>query len=171
MASTAMPIDPAEETIRKLQGQIYMLERESKETYWLIIRMQPKPLEELLERFVFEEVDIALVVDTVMDAAVELPPHNFAHLTNDPPRALCPLCRQGPSQRYQNIPAGPLPGGKFLISGLSIPVKGDHGFAFPLGLKRHLEGFGNQERCGVMKAVDRLLETRRGRQAALSGNS
>jgi hypothetical protein len=47
-------------------------------------------------------------------------------------RAYCPLCKDGGSALYEK------------------------GFALPIGLKRHLEGYGSMRRCVVFNAARRM---------------
>jgi hypothetical protein len=56
-------------------------------------------------------------------------PTNNAYVKD---RAPCPLCGEGPEQRSD-------------------------GFAMPTGLERHLEGYGNQRQCRVMRAARDFL--------------
>lgn len=46
------------------------------------------------------------------------------------PRAVCPLCRESSRNRYVE------------------------GFALPVGLERHLTGYGQSYQCGVFRAAD-----------------
>ncbi len=47
-------------------------------------------------------------------------------------RAFCPLCKKGSSSNFQD------------------------GFALPIGLQRHLEGYGNVKQCFVIKSAYKL---------------
>ncbi len=65
----------------------------------------------------------------------------------------------------ENIEVAP-PAHPYLRDRAPWPLCGDtpqmesRGFAFPIGLERHLEGFANQRQCPVMRAVGGYLTAR-----------
>lgn len=141
-----------------LEGKLYMAQRELESLHHLVIRqVSPASLAEVLQRYIHQkdvkedavnEDDVEDLLDVIIEAAEELPPPPV-HLT-DSPRARCPLCKGKPEQRqYYALKHG----------GMSFPLEMEAeraGYTIPIGLERHLEGYGNMRQCEVMKIVDAM---------------
>ena len=65
------------------------------------------------------------IIADLVDIAEALPPKTYASLG----RGVCPLCKRGPASAYYD------------------------GFTLPEGLRRHLEGYGNTQRCDVFSVL------------------
>src|SRR5690606_27369685 len=69
-------------------------------------------------------------IETILESVSPMPPEKMGDNSAGNPRAYCPLCR-----------------------GSSNNISGLEGFAYPEGLRRHLEGSFNARKCDVMKAA------------------
>jgi hypothetical protein len=124
---------------------------------WCIIgHVPPAPLSELVRKYIRQKMVVDEVVSAVLEAAVELPPHEYARLLGEPARALCPLCGDGPDTRYHQLPDRGY--GSF-----SVPIEGEYGYT-RLGLERHLIGYANFRQCVVMKEAAVLFNRERERR-------
>jgi hypothetical protein len=135
-----------------------MARRELKGLQHLLLQqVSPEPLAELLQNYIHQkdikedavsEDDVEDLLDVVIEAAEELPPPP-AHLT-DSARARCPLCKGKPEQRqYYALKHG----------GMTFPLEMEAeraGYTIPIGLERHLEGYGNMRQCEIMKIIDAM---------------
>ena len=108
--------------------------------FWIrydLLHIMPKEIFDILGEGCTSNSKIKMIewqkraVEKVLAFAEKLPPVQSSP-TSD--RVYCPLCGQGSTS------------------------PGDKGFSLPIGLKRHLEGFGNSRQCVVMKAAVRISE-------------
>lgn len=123
---------PLEQEIERLRKQLFRERR-------TILDLMPKPVRDVLDTYTHcknpDEVylwerDIAT---KLLEFALPKPATEFGHLLDDSLRAACPVCGGGKSTWFA-----------------------DAGFAFPIGLTRHLEGSYGAHRCGVLVAIGDL---------------
>lgn len=120
---------PLEERVRKLERAL----EEARET---IVQLMPTQFFELLESYdqCNSTREFYRWRETVAGEIVELVPESSVVETSSSRRAPCPLCQR-----------------------VALGFGGDlAGFKLPLGLVRHLTGYGNVEQCGVTKAAFEL---------------
>jgi hypothetical protein len=103
----------------------------------LVISLMPEKYQNLLNSYYGVESLQARyqwankIADEITELTLPLPSSN-SYLNQE--RALCPLCGDSSSSPYES------------------------GFTLPIGLHRHLVGFGNTFQCGVFKAAENLAK-------------
>jgi hypothetical protein len=115
--------------IRRLKDDLYQARR-------AIICLMPEPVQEILGTYYrcTSRMELHQWESNVIDQLVELAkpiPRRTAH---DNERAYCPLCSGSAQSLYEE----------------------QQGFSLPIGLRRHLEGWGNTHQCDVTVAAFRL---------------
>jgi len=124
-----------ESEVRRLESDLYMARR-------TILEMTPEPLRKELENYIgcktFDEAYRWRVaaVERILELVQPQPAREMGDHSGGADRALCPLCGGGSQSPY-----------------------GGRGFAYPEGLKRHLEGSYNSHQCAVMEAVSGLCRS------------
>ncbi len=121
------PHDARDERIRQLESELFM-------AYYDIVGLAPPPFTELLRSYYkcTSTNDSHRWQHDIADKVVEKLPPSSISAGWDSNRANCPLCggeSQGPYQQS---------------------------FTVPLGLTRHLTGFGNTHQCVIIKAASKL---------------
>lgn len=113
------------------------LQRELHSTRRDMVRLMPERYADLLSSY--DECDNRVAayqwLDGVADLIVaDVRPSPESSGSDGEPRAACPLCRATGESAYQ------------------------HGYKLPLGLHRHLAGFGKTHQCPVTEAAEALAE-------------
>lgn len=114
-------------------GEIRRLENDLDHARRAIIRLMPEPVQEILDSYYRCTSRIELhqwkskVIDQLVEFAKPLP----RHTPYDTERGYCPLCGGSAEDFYQS----------------------QQGFSLPIGLHRHLEGWGRTHQCDVTAAA------------------
>jgi hypothetical protein len=112
--------------IRRLKDDLYQARR-------TIVCLMPEPVQEILDSYYrcTSRIELHQWESNVIDQLVELAKPVPRHTAYDTERAYCPLCGGSAQSIYQSR----------------------QGFSLPIGLQRHLEGWGNTHQCDVTVAV------------------
>jgi hypothetical protein len=115
--------------IRRLKDDLY----EAREA---IVRLMPEPIQEILGSYYrcTCRVEVHQWKSAVIDQLVELAKPVPLRTAHDNARAYCPLCGGSAQSIYES----------------------QQGFSIPIGLQRHLEGWGNAHQCDVTVAAFKL---------------
>jgi hypothetical protein len=115
--------------IRRLKDDLYQARR-------TIVCLMPEPVQEILDSYYrcTSRIELHQWESNVIDQLVELAKPVPRHTTYDTERAYCPLCGGSAQSIYQS----------------------QQGFSLPVGLQRHLEGWGNTHQCDVTVAAFKL---------------
>ncbi|HEY4212200.1 MAG TPA: hypothetical protein VGM84_12010 [Steroidobacteraceae bacterium] len=113
--------------------RIRQLENELDDARRAIIRLMPETVQEILDSYYqcTSRIEFHHWKSKVIDELVELASPLPRHTPYDTDRALCPLCGGSAENFYQST----------------------QGFSLPLGLHRHLEGWGRTHQCDVTAAA------------------
>lgn len=123
-------LNDEKETIRILKNDLY-------EVRLGLLHMMPKEIIDILDDGCSFNSKIKMMewqnqaIEKIIVLAEQLTPLQSSPSSD---RVYCPLCGKGSSS------------------------PGTIGFSLPIGLKRHLEGFGNSRQCVVMKSATRIYE-------------
>jgi len=115
--------------IRRLKDDLYQARR-------TIVCLMPEPVQEILDSYYrcTSRIELHQWESNVIDQLVELAKPVPRHTAYDTERAYCPLCGGSAQSIYQS----------------------QQGFSLPIGLQRHLEGWGNTHQCDVTVAAFKL---------------
>jgi hypothetical protein len=114
-------------------GEIRRLKNDLDHARRTIIRLMPEPVQEILDRYYrcTSRIELHQWESNAIDQLVELAKPLPRHTPYDTERAYCPLCGGSAQDIYQS----------------------KQGFSLPVGLHRHLEGWGNTHQCDVTVAA------------------
>lgn len=114
-------------------GEIRRLKNDLDHARRTIICLMPEPVQEILDSYYrsTSRVELHQWKSSVIDQLVELAKPVPRHTPYDTERAYCPLCGGSAQDFYQS----------------------QQGFSLPVGLHRHLEGWGNTHQCDVTVAA------------------